>query len=111
MCIRDSPEVYRFIVSAPLVGAERAGNAAQAAADVTGRMARQMGELIAHALVDRGNDPAPARVWGLSLVGMVRAAADAWLDGQLGGVDRDALTAQLTELAWGGARIAWNPRG
>lgn len=109
--VERDPEVYRFIVSAPLVGAERAGNAAQAAADVTGRMARQMGELIAHALVDRGNDPAPARVWGLSLVGMVRAAADAWLDGQLGDVDRDALTVQLTELAWGGARIAWNPRG
>lgn len=109
--VERDPEVYRFIVSAPLVGAERSGNAAEAAADVTGRMALQMGELIAHALVDRGNDPAPARVWGLSLVGMVRAGADAWLDGQLGELDRDGLTEQLTALAWGGARIAWHPRG
>lgn len=105
--VERDPEVYRFIISAPLVGGERTGNPALEAADATGRMARQIGDLIAAALVERGSDPAPARVWGVSLVGMVRAAADAWLDGQLGDLPRDTLTEQLTELAWGGAQIAW----
>lgn len=108
--VERDPEVYRFIVSAPLVGAERSGDPAAEAAHATGHMSRQIGELIAAALVERGNDPAPARVWGLSLVGMVRAAADAWLDGELGDLDREALTDQLTDLAWGGARTAWRSR-
>ena len=108
--VERDPEVYRFIVSAPLVVADRTGNAAKVAADTTTKIARQMGDLIAAALVARGSDPAPAKVWGLSLVGMVRAAADAWLDGQLGDLGRPALTEQLTDLAWAGARTAWRPR-
>lgn len=113
--VERDPELYRFIVSAPIVGSERAGNPAQAAADATGRMALQMGDLIAAALVDRGSDPAPARVWGLALVGMVRAAAEAWLTGQAGEVDRGQLAQQLTDLAWHGVSPAWlgesAPRG
>lgn len=108
--VERDPQVYRFIVSAPLVSGERSGDPAAEAAHATGHMSRQIGELIATALVERGNDPAPARVWGLSLVGMVRAAADAWLDGELGDLGREALTDQLTDLAWGGARTAWRSR-
>lgn len=107
--VERDPEVYRFIVSAPIVVAERAGNAAEVAADTTGRMALQIGDLIAQGLVARGSDPAPARVWGLSLVGMVRAAADAWLAGEVGEISADELTEQLTDLAWHGAKTAWSP--
>lgn len=106
--VERDPELYRFIVAAPIVGAEKVGGAAQAAAEETGRMARQMGDLIGDALVARGSDPAPARLWGLSLVGMVRAAADAWLSGLAGDLDREALTDQLTQLAWGGVKVAWS---
>ncbi len=105
--VERDPELYRFIVSAPIVGGDRVESSAEAVADATGRIALQMGELIARALVAQGSDPSPAQVWGLSLVGMVRAAADAWLAGQLGDRDRDELTQHLTELAWGGARVAW----
>lgn len=105
--VERDPEVYRFIVSAPIVGTERTGNAAEAAASVTGRIAGQISDLVSAALVDRGNDPAPATLWGHSLVGLVRAGADAWLAGLAGDVSRTDLTEQLTDLAWSGVEIAW----
>lgn len=106
--VERDPELYRFIMAAPIVGAEKVAGAAEVAAEETGRMARQMGDLIGQALVARGHDPAPARVWGQSLVGMVRAAADAWLAGLASDLDREALTDQLTQLAWGGVKVAWS---
>lgn len=105
--VERDPELYRFIVSAPIVGAEKSGNAAQAVASATGKMAGQISDLISAALVDRGNDPAPARLWGHSLVGLVRAGADAWLAGLAGDLAREELTDQLTDLAWSGIKIAW----
>lgn len=105
--VERDPELYRFIVSAPIVGAEKSGNAAQAVASATGKMAGQISDLIAGALVDRGNDPAPARLWGQSLVGLVRAGADAWLAGLAGDFTREELSEQLSNLAWSGIKIAW----
>ena len=110
MLVENDPELYRFIVSAPIVGNSKSGNAAEAAATATGKMAGQISELISVALVDRGNDPAPARLWGQSLVGLVRAGADAWLAGSAGDVTRAELTEQLTDLAWSGIKIAWRKR-
>lgn len=107
MLVERDPELYRFIVSAPIVGTEKSGNAAEAVATATGKMAGQISELISVALVDRGNDPAPARLWGQSLVGLVRAGADAWLAGLAGDFTREQLTEQLTDLAWSGIKIAW----
>src|SRR5699024_19388 len=98
---------YRFIVSAPIVGTERTGNAAEAVASATGKIASQISGLISAALVDRGNDPAPASLWGQSIVGLVRAGADAWLAGLAGDFTREELTEQLTDLAWSGMTIAW----
>lgn len=108
--VEQDPELYRFIVAAPIVGTERSGGAAEVAADATGRIAAQMGELIAEALVARGHDPAPAKVWGTALVGMVRAGADAWLAGTLGALAREQLTEQLSDLAWRGVSPAWSRR-
>ncbi|UUZ46130.1 TetR/AcrR family transcriptional regulator [Janibacter limosus] len=105
--VERDPELYRFIVSAPIVGAEKSGNAARAVASATGKMAGQISDLISAALVDRGNDPAPARLWGQSLVGLVRAGADARLAGLAGDFSREELTDQLTDLAWSGIKIAW----
>ncbi len=107
MLVERDPELYRFIVSAPIVGSGKSGNAAEAVATATGKMAGQISELISAALVDRGADPAPARLWGQSLVGLVRAGADAWLAGSAGDFTREALTEQLTDLAWSGIKIAW----
>ena len=41
------------------------------------------------------------------MVGLVRAGADAWLAGTAGEVSREEVTAQLTDLAWSGLKIAW----
>lgn len=105
--VERDPELYRFIVSAPIVGADKSGNAVEAVASATGKMAGQISDLISAALVDRGNDPAPARLWGHSLVGLVRAGADAWLAGLAGDFSREELTDQLSDLAWSGIKIAW----
>ena len=105
--VERDPELYRFIVSAPIVGTERSGDSAQAVASATGRIAGQISQLVSAALVDRGNDPAPASLWGQSLVGLVRAGADAWLAGLAGDFTREELTEQLTDLAWSGLKIAW----
>lgn len=105
--VERDPELYRFIVSAPIVGTDKSGNAAEAVASATGRIASQISDLVSSALVDRGNDPAPARLWGQSLVGLVRAGADAWLAGLAGDFTREELTEQLTDLAWSGLKIAW----
>lgn len=105
--VERDPELYRFIVSAPIVGTDKTGNAAEAVATATGKISGQISELVSVALVDRGNDPAPARLWGQSLVGLVRAGADAWLAGLAGDFTREELTEQLTDLAWSGVKIAW----
>lgn len=105
--VERDPELYRFIVSAPIVGTDKSGNAAEAVASATGRISSQISDLVSSALVDRGNDPAPARLWGQSLVGLVRAGADAWLAGLAGDFTREELTEQLTDLAWSGLKIAW----
>ncbi len=106
--VERDPEVYRFIVAAPIVGSGRGDNAAEVAASATGRIATQISDLVASALVHRGNDPAPAKLWGESLVGLVRAGADAWLAGVTGERTREEITEQLTELAWSGMATAWS---
>lgn len=107
LLVERDPELYRFIVSAPIVGVEKSGNAAEVVASATGKMAGQISQLVSQALVQRGNDPAPALLWGQSLVGLVRAGADAWLAGLAGDFTREELTEQLTDLAWSGIKIAW----
>ena len=48
--------------------------------------------------------PGSAVMWGVALVGMVRASADAWLadGGAAGGPSSDALADDLTVLLWDG---------
>jgi AcrR family transcriptional regulator len=103
--VEKDPEVYRFVVTAPLL--DRPGG--DPAAPVTDHIAAQLSQLITAALAAQGRDVSVAPVWGAGLVGMVRAAADQWLahspgSGQL---SRGALTEQLTDLAWGGLSVAW----
>ena len=50
-------------------------------------------------------DPIGAqRLWGVALVGMVRASADAWLaaGGAASGTTREGLAQDLATLAWDG---------
>jgi AcrR family transcriptional regulator len=99
--VEKDPEVYRFVVTAPLLD-QTSGDPA---ATVTDHIAAQMTEVIAAALARAGRDTAAAPVWGAGLVGMVRAAADRWLTDPA--MSRHELTEHLTDLAWGGLSPAW----
>ncbi len=100
--VEDDPEVYRFIVNAPILppGERPAGDVA---AGMTGRIAEHVAGIVG---AGRGGavDDATAHLWGVALVGMVRAAADAWLaDGAAAsGRSADDLAGALTTLAWDG---------
>jgi hypothetical protein len=101
--VEKDPEVYRFVVNAPLLDSRSDGDPAGL---VTSHIAEQMSGLVAAALEAAGRDTTPATVWGAGLVGMVRAAADQWLAGPAA-MTRQQLTEHLTDLAWGGLSRAW----
>ncbi|WP_235950370.1 TetR/AcrR family transcriptional regulator [Phycicoccus flavus] len=99
--VEDDPEVYRFIVNAPIVPAgERP--AGDVTAGMTGRVAERVAEIVRGVLGPGTDDDAALR--GVALVGMVRAAADAWLaaGGAAGGRSADDLADALATLAWEG---------
>ncbi len=103
--VEEDPEVYRFIVNAPIVpSAEPTGR--DVAAGMTDRISAHV-----RGLVETGLDsPTPDHagrfqgLWGVALVGMVRASADSWLaaGGAASGVSGEALAEDLTTLAWDG---------
>lgn len=110
LCETD-PEVYRFIVAAPLVPPSERTETLDLASTVSQAIAVQIGRLIETALRSGGRDTAPAAIWGQAVVGMVRAAGDDWLrqGGAASGVSRETLKEHLTELIWGGLSSAWPP--
>jgi AcrR family transcriptional regulator len=98
--VADDPEVYRFIVNAPIVppGERPQGDVA---AGMTDRIAAHVADLVAGGLAGEG---AAHRMWGVAIVGMVRATADAWLaaGGDDAGPSSDELADDLTALVWDG---------
>lgn len=98
--VEDDPEVYRFIVNAPIVppGDRPHGDVA---AGMTDRIAAHVADLVAGGL---GGGATAHHRWGVALVGMVRATADDWLaaGGAAGGPSSDELADELTALAWDG---------
>jgi AcrR family transcriptional regulator len=100
--VDDDPEVYRFIVNAPILppGERPDGDVA---AGMTGRVAEHVAQIVAAGHAGEV-DGATAHLWGVALVGMVRAAADAWLaeGGAEAGRSADDLADALTTLAWDG---------
>ena len=103
--VEKDPEVYRFVVNAPLLETPADG---YPASPVTNHIAAQLSVVIATALEAGGQDTAPATVWAAGLVGMVRAAADQWLAAP-DAMTRSTLTTHLTDLAWSGLSSAWTP--
>lgn len=102
--VEDDPDVYRFIVNAPLLAAGERPEG-DVAAGMTGRIAEHVADIVGPG-VGSAVDPATARLWGVALVGMVRAAADAWLasGAASSGRSADDLADALTRLAWDGLR-------
>lgn len=107
--VEHDPEVYRFIVAAPLVPPSERTETIDLASTVSQAMALQIGNLIAAALATAGRSTEPAATWGHAVVGMVRAAGDEWLrtGAADSGTSRERLKEHLTELIWGGLSSAW----
>ncbi|SNS97786.1 transcriptional regulator, TetR family [Geodermatophilus pulveris] len=92
--IEADPELYRFVVRTPAADGDPI-------AGLSTLVGEQAAALVAVALERAGRDPAAALPWGHGLVGLVRSAADWWL--QAGRpVPRAELAAQLTDLTWSG---------
>ncbi|GGL23290.1 TetR/AcrR family transcriptional regulator [Phycicoccus endophyticus] len=99
--VESDPQVYRFIVNAPLLapGERPEGDVT---AGMTGRVAEHVARIVRDGLRGRVEEPT-ARLWGVALVGMVRAVADAWLaEGAADGRTASDLADALTTLAWDG---------
>ena len=105
--VEEDPEVYRFIVNAPILppGERPDGDVA---AGMTDRIASHVAELVGAGLTPDGSGDSTPRLWGVALVGMVRATADAWLaaGGAAGGPSSDELADELTALVWDGLSAA-----
>ncbi|MGY1594495.1 TetR/AcrR family transcriptional regulator [Geodermatophilus sp. SYSU D00708] len=95
--LEADPEVYRFVVSHPLVD--------RPVDDPISTLSHLVGDqaaaLMALALERAGRDPSAAPPWGHGLVGLVRSAADWWLQADRP-MPRADLAAHLTDLAWAG---------
>lgn len=107
--VETDPEVYRFIVAAPLVPPAERTETIDLASTVSQSIAVHIGGLVAVALHAAGRSTAPAPTWGHAVVGMVRAAGDDWLraGATSSGTSRETLKEQLTELIWGGLSAAF----
>jgi AcrR family transcriptional regulator len=97
--LEADPELYRFVVQGP--PADRPAGGADPIANLSHLVGDQAAALVAVALEQAGRDPAAALPWGHGLVGLVRSAADWWLQADRP-MSRTDLAAHLTDLAWAG---------
>jgi AcrR family transcriptional regulator len=104
--VEDEPEIYRFVVTAPILDAPSAGDPS---GPVSAHVAERIETMLAAALGSDAGGPPRSRVWAHGVVGMVRAAADDWLGrgGAASGTSRAELVELLTDLAWSGLSQAW----
>jgi AcrR family transcriptional regulator len=86
--IESRPEVYRFVVQHRDLGDYATIVGLQATAIIGGFMQQA------------GMDSGAAELWGFGIVGMVRAAADRWLEQRT--MSRSAVVSYLTDLIWPG---------
>ena len=91
-------ELYRFVVQGPPVGHPADSDPI---ANLSSLVGNQAAALVALVLEQAGRDPAAALPWGHGLVGLVRSAADWWLQADRP-MPRVELAAHLTDLTWAG---------
>jgi AcrR family transcriptional regulator len=95
--LEADPELYRFVVHGSPAG-PLDGDPITSLSALVGDSAAA---LTATGLEQAGRDPAAAAPWGHGLVGLVRSAADWWLQAERPML-RSELAAHLTDLAWAG---------
>ena len=96
--IESDPEVYRFVVRHPALDRPVDGDPVAGLVQLIGD---QVAAVLDAPLRRAGLDSAVALPWGHGLIGLVRAAADPWLDGRAA-LSRAELTQHLTDLVWAG---------
>ncbi|GAB4065254.1 TetR family transcriptional regulator [Angustibacter speluncae] len=99
--VERDPDVYRFVVERPLLGGVQSPDGTDPVRGLVAMVAEQ----VAGTLEAAGVAPARATTWGHALVGMVRAAADHWIDSPAP-APRHELVDALVDLAWGGLAAA-----
>ncbi len=101
--LEADPEVYRFVVHHPLPDrpVDPTGRPVDPIANLSGLVGHEAAAIMAVALRRAGRDPAAAEPWGHGLVGLIRSAADWWLQADRP-MPRAELGAHLTDLAWAG---------
>ncbi len=102
--VERDPEVYRFVVERPLL----AGGQSPGDADPVRGLVQLVGQQVGETLASAGAPADRAATWGHALVGMVRAAADEWIDSP-SPAPRHVLVEQLVDLAWGGLAASVAP--
>ncbi|WP_109473974.1 TetR/AcrR family transcriptional regulator [Ornithinimicrobium cavernae] len=92
--VEKDPEIYRFVVTRPLVDGPVEHDPVVGLAD---RIGEQVTRALEAHLRRQGRDTACAPTWGHGLVGFVRAAADQWLSTEMAR-PRSAVVADVTTL-------------
>jgi AcrR family transcriptional regulator len=95
--IESGPQLYQFVVQHRDVGSRETGDLISDYATIVGLHAtRVIGEFMRQAGMDSG----AAELWGFGVVGLVRSAADRWLDDRT--MSRATVVGYLTDLVWPG---------
>lgn len=103
--VERDPQLYRFCVTPPPETRRAVGDPAAALVEA---VVARISAVFAAPLAQRHASADAAGLWACGLVGMVRAAADAWL-AQDPRMPRADLTRILADLAWSGASGAYAP--
>jgi AcrR family transcriptional regulator len=96
--LEADPELYRFVAHPQTLDRPAGGDPLDSLSDLVGA---QAAAAISVTLQQAGRDPAAAAPWGHGVVGLVRSAADWWLQAERPML-RSELAAHLTDLAWAG---------
>ena len=94
--LEADPQLYRFVV--PQAPDHAKADPITSLSEARGRAG---GGAIASPCSGRAGDPAAAAPWGHGVVGLIRSAADWWLQAERPML-RTELAAHLTDLAWAG---------
>lgn len=94
LLVEKDPEIYRFVVTRPLVDSPVEDDPVAGLAD---RVGEQVARALEAHLRRQGRDPSCAATWGHGLIGFVRATADRWLATDLAR-PRSALVTDVTDL-------------
>ncbi|QDO87758.1 TetR/AcrR family transcriptional regulator [Ornithinimicrobium ciconiae] len=92
--VEKDPEIYRFVVTRPLLDGPVEHDPV---AGLTDQIGAQVAQVLEAHLTLQGRDAACAQTWGHGLVGFVRAAADHWMDSERSRPRQDVV-ADVTSL-------------